>query len=346
MLTTLFLTTVMSNVLVTGIIIIALFLLFWLEMLFMRKHEQSLKKILIILIYLFSFFALITATSFLLELWGIEAYKYILASFTSLIGGIEQSITQIFSSLVVIFTSIFILKISRVTLNRIASKKGPNQKRKVTITKIARSVFKYSVSIATILIILSLWGIDIAPALAGLGILGLVIGLGAQKFINDLINGFFIIFEDHFSVGDRIEVQGFKGDVVDIGLKTTKLTNWKGDLKILSNGEITSLINYSRNYSIAIVEFGIAYKENVDKATALLNQELKEMRTSYPEIIEDPVVIGVISLADSSVNMRVIAKTECEQHYAVEREMRARVKQILDDNNIEIPFPQVVIHNS
>jgi len=334
------------NIIITVSVLSALIIVFWLEMLIMKKNEHSIKKIVIIIIYSTSFLLMIAGLLYILDLWGIPAYEYTISYFEKTAQSIKGKIPELIGSFVVIFISFFVLKISKITLNRIAAKNGPNQKRKVTITKIIRSLFKYFIFIFGLLIILSLWGLDVAPALAGLGILGLVIGLGAQKFINDLISGFFIVFEDHFSVGDRIEVQGFKGDVTDIGLKTTKLMNWKGDMKIVSNGEISTLINYSRNFSIAVVEFGISYKENIQSVTDLLNAELPQMRKEYPVIVEDPVVLGVTQLADSSVNIRVIAKTECEQHYAVQRELLNRIKIILDQNNIEIPFPQIVVHNT
>jgi moderate conductance mechanosensitive channel len=159
-----------------------------------------------------------------------------------------------------------------------------------------------------------------------------------------LISGFFIIFEQHFNVGDRIEVQGFKGDVIDIGLKTTKIRNWKGEIKILANGEINNLINYSKEASTAIVDFGIAYRENIQQVIDLLNTAFLTMKKDFPQIIEDPTVVGVMDLSNSSINMRVIAKTFNEQHYAVERGIRKLIKEVLDENNIEIPFPQIVVN--
>ena len=145
-------------------------------------------------------------------------------------------------------------------------------------------------------------------------------------------------------MGDTIEVKGFKGIVTDIGLKTTKIRNWKGEVKILSNGDINDITNYSRNPSVAVVEFGIAYKEDVQKTMDILTLELPKIREKFEQIIEDPVVMGVTALDNSSVNLRVIAKTMTEQHYAVERGIRKFIKEILDANGIEIPFPQVVVH--
>jgi small conductance mechanosensitive channel len=141
-------------------------------------------------------------------------------------------------------------------------------------------------------------------------------------------------------------VKGFKGVVTDIGLKTTKIRNWKGEIKIYNNGDIGDITNFSLNPSIAVVEFGIAYEEDVQKTTEILTIELPKVRNLFEQIIEDPVVVGVTEIANSSVNIRVIAKTLNEQHYAVERGIRKFIKEILDSNEIKFAFPQIVVHNA
>lgn len=332
------------NIFLTAITIIVLATLLIIENKLIKKHEDNLKKGLLIIIYMFSFILLLGAIGFILYVWDFDLQTYLGDAWIEIVNVLTNSVGRLISSAIVIFIASLILRISKITTKRIGQKPGPNQRRKRTVARVTRSVTKYMIGILSILIILALWGVNVAPALAGLGILGLVIGLGAQKFINDLIAGFFIIFEHHFDVGDKIEVKGFKGEVIDIGLKTTKLKNWKNEILILSNGEISSLINFSKDFSVAAVEFGIAYKENMQQVIDLLNLELPKLRLVHPEIIEDPKVAGVTNLNSSSVDMRVMCKTLNEQHYAIERAIRKRIKELLDENNIEIPFPQVVIH--
>ncbi|HOH68787.1 MAG TPA: mechanosensitive ion channel, partial [Bacilli bacterium] len=176
-------------------------------------------------------------------------------------------------------------------------------------------------------------------------IVGLVVGLGAQKFIQDLIAGFFIIFEHHYDVGDVIEVGGFKGTVVDIGLKTTRLRNWRGEIKILNNGEVNTLVNHSKNPSVAVVLFAISYEEDIDRTTEVLKAVFPSFRKQYADVlIEDPEVSGVMNLGASSVEMRVTVKTLNEQHYGIERALRKLIKETLDANNIKIPLPQIVVN--
>ena len=184
------------------------------------------------------------------------------------------------------------------------------------------------------------------PALAGLGILGIIIGMGTQSLIKDFISGFFIVFEHHFDVGDIVEINGWKGEVIDVGLKSTKVRNWKQDIKIFSNGSIENTINYTLSPSTAIIDFGIAYKEDVQKTVDLLNLELPKYVEKFPDITEPPIVLGVTELANSSVNLRVIIRTATEKHYAIERAFRQIIKEILDANDIEIPFPQVTVHQA
>ncbi len=334
---------VILNTVYTALIVFALLMIFFYERRLL-KREESLKKLTIMIIFILSFILLIAGIAGIMYIWNYDFSDYFSDIGSNIILFIEESVTRIISTLLVIFISLSLMKISKTTLNRVGLKESPMKKRKRTIAKVTNSIIKYFLGILMILIVLSIWGVNVAPALAGLGILGLVIGLGAQRFINDLISGFFIVFEHHFDVGDKIEVQGFKGEVTSIGLKTTKIMNWKGEIKIVNNGEISTLINFSRNPSVAIVEFGIAYKENIQQTIDLLNAELPKLRLNFPVIIEDPKVIGTIDLASSSVNLRAIAKTLNEEHYAIERAMRQRIKEILDEHSIEIPFPQVVIH--
>lgn len=334
---------VILNTVYTALIVFALLMIFFYERRLL-KREESLKKLTIMIIFTLSFILLIASIAGIMYIWNYDFSDYFSDIGSNIILFIEESVTRIISTLLVIFISLSLMKISKTTLNRVGLKESPMKKRKRTIAKVTNSIIKYFLGILMILIVLSIWGVNVAPALAGLGILGLVIGLGAQRFINDLISGFFIVFEHHFDVGDKIEVQGFKGEVTSIGLKTTKIMNWKGEIKIVNNGEISTLINFSRNPSVAIVEFGIAYKENIQQTIDLLNAELPKLRLNFPVIIEDPKVIGTIDLASSSVNLRAIAKTLNEEHYAIERAMRQRIKEILDEHGIEIPFPQVVIH--
>lgn len=344
MLLPLLISQVMLDTLFTVGIIIGLVLFFGIEKKLLNRYEDRLKRWVILIVYFASFVILFLGLILILLVWNYD----IIAFFNNAIQGFNQNLedhmARLISSLVIIFVSLILLRIAKMTLKYIAKRNGAENKRRKTITKVANSIIKYLVWIITALIVLSLWGVNVGPALAGLGIAGLVIGLGAQKFINDLIAGIFIIFERHFDVGDVIEVQGFKGEVIDIGLKTTRIRNWKGDVKIVANGEISTCINYTEDFSVAVVEFGISYKADINQTTEILNERLPIVMASFQDILTQPAVVGVTDLASSSVNLRVSCRTVQEKQYAIEREIRKQIKLILDENNIEIPFPQVVVH--
>lgn len=341
------LSTVMTNVLYTlGAVLAVCFILF-LSYLLNQKTRDASKPIVMGITYLLSFISIVAATAFLLWTWDFDLINYLSDVGQSIVDTLTSNIGTLVTSVLVLFIALFVLKVIKLSLSRIGAKPSVNQKRLKTISKLIGSLSKYGIWLITILVILSIWGVNVGPALAGLGIAGLVIGLGAQKFINDLINGLFIIFEQHYDVGDIIDTNGFKGEVMDIGLKTTKLKNWKGEVKILANGDITDVLNCSRFPSLAIVDFGIGYGENIQEVLELLKEKLPEFKQLFPDVvIEDPQCLGVMELADSSVNMRAICKTLNNQHYGIERSLRTFIKKTLDDANVEIPFPQVVIHET
>ncbi len=315
---------------------------------FISRHmkKQSELRAGGILLYISNLVILFVFICLILWLFNYNYQTQLDTLWTNIVNGFSAKIGALIGSVITIFVAVLIIKIVTIVFQRAAQRDSFNKKRIKTVLKVMKSLIKYTVEIIALIVILALWGVNVMPALAGLGILGVVVGLGAQSLIKDFISGFFIIFEHHFDVGDIVEIDGFKGEVIDIGLKSTKVRNWKQDIRIYSNGNIGTIINYTLSPSMAVVDFGIAYGEDIQKTIDLLKQELPKFRETYPEIIEDPQVLGVIELANSSVNMRVIAKTEMEKHYAVERAIRQGIKELLDKNNIEIPFPQVVVHKS
>lgn len=341
---TVYLTQTTTNILLTIGIVIFVGLILFIEHVLLKKDEK-IKGWLLFIIYFLTFILFLGAVLSLFQIWGFDLLAYANETLDNFTVIITDSIGRIVSSLIIIFMTFFILKFSKKGFKRIGQKEGPAQKRKKTVGKLLSSVTRYTFGIIAIIVLLSIWGVNVGPALAGLGIAGLVIGLGAQKFINDLIAGFFIIFEQHYDIDDVVEVQGFKGVVIDIGLKTTRIRNWKGDVKILANGDMTTLTNFSRNNSVAVVDFGIAYEEDIQKTFDLLTEKLPLFKQDFPEVVEDPINLGVIMLNSSSVDIRVICRTLNEKHYGVERALRKYIKDMLDEADIEIPFPQVVVSN-
>lgn len=260
---------------------------------------------------------------------------------------ITTQIGALISSLLVLILGFGLVRVIKILLNHSqTSDSMKNTKRRKTIVKLTTSIVDYVLKIVIVLIVLSIWGVNVFPAIAGLGILGLVIGFGAQDLMKDFIAGFFIIFEKHFDVGDIVEINGFKGEVIDIGLKTTKVMNWKKDIKLFNNASVQNAINYSFTESMAIVEVGISYSEDIEEVIQVLNEQLQAVSEDNPDIIDKPECVGVINFSSSSIDIRVVAKTATERHYGVERLLRKEIKKVFDENKITIPFSQIVLHHS
>lgn len=258
---------------------------------------------------------------------------------------IAQIIITAVSIVVWILIGLLVNRISKTMIYKLlrVEKKGP---RSLTVANLMRSVARYIVWFIVGMIVLSNLGVNLTPFIASAGVVGLAIGFGAQEIVKDFISGFFIIFDGEFDVGEIIEVDGFKGTVLSLGLRTTIIENWKGERKTINNGNIGSVVNYSKANSIAIIDFGVAYDTNLLKLAEIMPEFLEEARQNYEVITDTPQFLGVVELADSSINMRIIAKTQSMKHFQVERDVRRDLKLYLDKNNIEIPFPQVVVHNA
>ena len=207
------------------------------------------------------------------------------------------------------------------------------------------SFIKYIAVIALIFAVLSAWGVDTTALLAGVGILSLIVGLGAQPLIEDIIAGLFIVFERVFEVGDIIVVDGFRGTVKEIGIRTTQIEDAGGDIKV-NNSDIRTLVNMTSQLSLAISEIDIEYGESLERVELVIKDHLAEMKENIPDIAEGPFYMGVSRLGSSGVTLRFTAKCAEMQKFQVERDMNRQLKLLFDRNAINIPFTQVVVHEA
>ncbi|WLR50851.1 mechanosensitive ion channel family protein [Bacillus tianshenii] len=243
-----------------------------------------------------------------------------------------------------------LIRIGKKTVQKLFElrERGPvqiTQRRKTTLLKLLTNVLTYCVYFIAIVMTLEAVSIDIKAILAGAGIVGLAVGFGAQNLVRDIISGFFIIFEDQFSVGDFIRVGKFEGFVEEIGLRTTKIKSWTGEMNILPNGNINEVTNFSLHNSVAVVDVSIAYEGNIVEAEAALEELLKELPGKYEDMVSTPELLGVQSLGASEVIMRVISEVKPMAHWHIGRVLRKEIKLRLDERGIEIPFPRLVMYN-
>lgn len=212
-----------------------------------------------------------------------------------------------------------------------------------TLSGLLKSALRYTVGVVSFLTVLDLLGIDTRALLGGAAILGLAVGFGAQNLVRDIITGFFIIYERQYDVGDYVTIAGVSGIVEEMGLRTTTLRDWSGDVHIVPNGLIEKTTNSSRAGSRALVEVSIAYEEDIRRAISVLQEVCDQVAKEMPVILEGPRVLGVTKLGDSGITISVWAKTKPLEQWAVERELRLRLKEALDEEGIEIPYPRMVV---
>jgi moderate conductance mechanosensitive channel len=216
------------------------------------------------------------------------------------------------------------------------------EKRAATIGAILRKGVAVLVWAVSIVMILRELDFDIAPILAGAGVIGLAVGFGAQNLVRDVISGLFMLVENQISVNDVAIINGTGGLVEEVNLRTTVLRGLDGTVHIFPNGAITSLSNMTHEFSYYVFDVGVAYKEDTDRVVQVLKEIAAEMRQSkeYGHLILEPLdALGVDQFGDSAVVIKVRLKTLPAAQWQVGREMNRRIKKRFDAEGIEIPFP-------
>ncbi|WP_026799222.1 mechanosensitive ion channel family protein [Pontibacillus halophilus] len=259
-------------------------------------------------------------------------------------------IEVIFHIALIIGLALLVIRVGRTLIHNLFKRrrKGPFQithRREMTLSRLLENMLKYIVYFAGIVMILETLGIPVSSLLAGAGIAGLAIGFGAQNLVKDIITGFFIIFEDQFSVGDYIKASSMEGFVEEIGIRTTKIKSWTGELHVIPNGNIAEITNYSMHNGVAVVDLSIAYEGQIDQAEEVIEELLLELPKKYEDFITVPELLGVQSLGSSDVILRVIAEVAPMNHWPAARILRKELKNRLDERGIEIPFPRLVMYN-
>lgn len=220
------------------------------------------------------------------------------------------------------------------------------EQRARTLAQLLNSVGAVAIALAAGLMILNLF-INIGPLLAGVGVAGLAVSFGAQSLVKDVISGFFILLENQFGVGDIVEINGKSGVVERISMRVVALRDVEGVLHVIPNGSITMVSNKTRGWARVVLDVGVGYEESVDQVIRVMRtvgQELWQDAEWRESLVEEPVVWGVQDLADSSVNIRIVATSQPGRQFEVGREIRRRIKNRFDAEGITIPFPQRTLH--
>ena len=272
---------------------------------------------------------------------------------------LNWSITEMPVIIVTIILFLVALKLSKKVLtklkifmhNRKYLEKSPNkgeaEKRLNTLIELLQGAVRITLWLVFIIIILSKIGIEVAPLLAGAGIVGLAVGFGAQELVRDVISGFFILLENQVRVGDVAIINGQAGTVEKIELRTMTLRDVSGIVHIFQNGKVNTLSNMTKDWSATVLEIGVAYKENIAQVIKIMQDvgaNLKSDNSYKDKIIEDMEIMGLDRFDNSAVVIKARIKTIPGSQWEVKREYQNRLKSAFDNENIEIPFPHTTLY--
>ena len=287
-----------------------------------------------------------SAVLIILEFWGIGTLEWLGSeSGQSLISRIA-TILLLGGSALVIWEVVSAL-IERTLARHAAADGGLQSPRMLTLLPLCRNIVRIVLVVMVTLIALSELGIDIGPLLAGAGVVGLAVGFGAQTLVKDVITGAFILIENTLAVGDWVDLGSHSGTVEAMTIRAVTLRDLEGTIHVVPFGEVSSVLNYNRDFGFTVVDVGVAYREDVDEVFKVLKEvgeDLQSDETFGPSILEPLQVMGLNNLGESSVDIRVRLKTKAMTQWAVRRELLRRTKKAFDERGIEIPFPHRTLY--
>lgn len=217
--------------------------------------------------------------------------------------------------------------------------------RSKTLSTIANSLVKYAIFLIGFCWVLTIIGVNVSTIFASIGVVALIVGFGAESLVADVVTGVFILFENQFNVGDIIEIDGFRGTVENISIRTVSLRDPGGNVKIINNSNLSNVINRSDRGSVAIAEVGVAYETDLDVLEAKLPKMLAEIKEKHQDVfVGDVAYLGVEELAASNVVLKFKADVKESDIYSGRRILNKELKCMFDREKVVIAFPQLDVH--
>lgn len=213
-----------------------------------------------------------------------------------------------------------------------------------TVITLLDGLIKYGSALALIFLVLQACGVNTVAIWESVGIITLIIGLGAQSLIADIIAGVFIIFEEEYSVGEIVSIDDFRGTVSEIGIRATRITDAAGNIKIINNSDIKNVVNLSRELSLAAVECEFGYDVPLEYVEKLLKDNLENFKEKIPSIVEGPYYKGVCAYESSNVAVKLVAKCKEENRYQVQRDLLREYRQLFISHGIDLSYDQVILN--
>ena len=272
--------------------------------------------------------------------------------FDQLFPDLSAFIADIIMIVIILVVARFIIDLlSRGTKKVIekANRKPDDQRSKeiITMMTLFRSAARYLIYFCAIIIIINKLGLGSAATsvVTAAGIGALVVSFGAQSIIGDVIAGLFIMFERQYTVGDLVKINDYTGTVTSLAMRCTYLKTWKGEKIIIPNGQITTVVNLSGEFNMAIVDVPVSYEDDIEKVTGIIRDVAMTYYQEHPELCyEEPYVASINSFDSSSVKVTIMQKAKKTNHFAVMRDLRLAVKKRFDEEGISIPYDQIVVH--
>ncbi len=250
--------------------------------------------------------------------------------------GIVPTLVKCIRSLTIL---LFIVTIVSLILQKCFRK----TQRGITVSRLLINLLNWLSAIIAVIIVLSDFGVDTTALITGAGVLTLIVGLGMQSLIGDIVAGLFIVFENEFNVGDWVTVGDFRGEVVSIGIRTTKLKA-AGNVKIINNSDLRGVINLDNDVSVVKTLIDVQYEARLPEIEKVIGAHLGELKV--PHALDEVAYNGVANLGASGVTLQFTCHSKEADIFDAGRELNAAVKNMFDENHIDIPYPQIVIHKS
>lgn len=219
------------------------------------------------------------------------------------------------------------------------------KKRQITMQKLIQNIAKYTIFILVAAGVLSILGINITSIVAGLGVASVILSLALKDMMQDVLSGMSIIMEDQFDIGDLVEINGFTGTVVDLGLKSTKIKSYENVVKIISNRTITEVINYSKTNPNLVIDIPMAYEVDSKLTDKVIKNIIKRIEKEVTTLVGPIDFWGLNEFADSSIKYRLLVPVKMDEQFSAERQINKIIKEEYDKENISIPFNIVEVRN-
>lgn len=253
---------------------------------------------------------------------------------------------EVYGTIIIVVVALILYSLGKLVISKILIK-GKNAydvKKRKTVVSMIESIYKYLLFIIMLICVLELYGFDTKSLIAGLGIAGALAGLALQDTLKDIIGGISIIMENYYVVGDFIKINDFTGQVIEFGLKSTKVKNYNGEVLVFANRSVDKVINISQKKANIIINIPTAYEEKSSKVERVLNKMIEEIK-KMDYVSKNCSYLGISELGSSEVIYTIAIECEQENQWEVKRKILRLIKDTYDKENIKIPYKQIEVHH-